>query len=121
MSGQNIEPPLQPFRTTQFSSLGTPAGSHGEVAQEGSARGAAARCTDRSPPRLGGNWFIPAPGQLSHAGHCCGEAQGYNMEQRDALQSQAGIQCRGYRERAQGSGDTKLQRRCLSAPLFQSD
>lgn len=41
MSRQNIEPPLQPFRTAQFSSPGTPAGSHGEVTQEGSARGAA--------------------------------------------------------------------------------
>lgn len=42
--------------------------------------GAAAWCAGRSPPRLGGNWFIPPPGLLSHVGHCCGEAQGYNME-----------------------------------------
>lgn len=41
---------------------------------------AAVQCAGRSPPGLGGNWFIPPPVLLSHVGHCCGEAQGYNME-----------------------------------------
>lgn len=40
--------------------------------------------SDGSPagvhPGWEGNWFIPPPGLLSHMGHCCGEAQGYNME-----------------------------------------
>lgn len=78
--------------------------------------GAAARCTRQESAQT---WGVIG---LSHRLACfpmwataVGRPRGTIWKQHDTLQCRAGIHCSGYRERGQGTRNTKLKQRCLLA------
>lgn len=109
---QNIAS-LQAFETTQFSSLGIPAGSHGGT----STGGLGPELQPGAPAGVRPDWGVIG---LSHSLACfpmwataAGRPRGTIWKQHDPLQCRTGIHYSGYREQAWRTRNTKLEQRCL--------